>query len=109
MSLHTRSLLPGEDGGSEEERRSPESQRAGDERHRREAEGGQHKAVAAQERKQKIQRRLILTDLKEKMFGSIMEAGAFILKASLTPNKGKCSGSVYLTDQDTGFVLQQFV
>lgn len=47
MSLQTGSFLPGEDGGSQEKRRSPKSQRTGDKRHRREAEGGQDKAVAA--------------------------------------------------------------
>lgn len=53
VSLHTRISLPREDGGSEEEGRSPKSQRAGDERHRGEAEGGQHEAVTAEENKQK--------------------------------------------------------
>lgn len=53
VSLHTRISLPREDGGSEEEGRSPQSQRAGDERHRGEAEGGQHEAVTAEENKQK--------------------------------------------------------
>ena len=52
VSLHTRLSLPGEDGGSEEESWSPKSQRAGDKRHRGEAEGGQHEAVAAEEDKQ---------------------------------------------------------
>lgn len=50
MSLHAGRPLPVEDGGSEEERWRPESQRARHKRHGREAERGQHEAAAAEER-----------------------------------------------------------
>lgn len=43
---HARRPLPGEHGRSEQEGRRPERQGAGDECHRREAEGGQEEAVA---------------------------------------------------------------
>ena len=49
VGLRARGLHPGEDRSSQEERRGPKSQRAGDERHRGEAEGGQHEAAAAEE------------------------------------------------------------
>lgn len=51
MSLHAGRSLPGEYGCSEQERWSPKSQRAGDKRHRREAEGRQHEAGTEEERR----------------------------------------------------------